>query len=445
MKARAIIIHILVLTTSTILSGCSTEWEEFQLKNETPSYSYNSEDIKAEIKAGIDEVKIEFPHEMTASIYLNDVFMKEIVNEYECTLYNLEPNTKYNLKVTSLRNEQIVTKSFDFTTRFPFLSLIGYREFDKYNYREDEGFGKINPYSDGGFIDYTYKYVRRTDAQDKVIWRTAITAHNIYISEDGQILTRNFDAVSKLDPQTGKIIATYSPSKKDVDIFGTCTDSNGNVIIVGGLNGKGYIGYFDAKGKIIHEEQTNLATYLLDVQTNGSNGYVAIGISGKKLVAVSINKSGKATKANKYQNDNIDSDNDTYFLGSVRDDKGNIYFIGNECVGHNRAAIVKIDNQGNIVWVKGMHDTGWDTSPTYFYLFDTNKICAAYEVSDYSYGKTHIGIFDLDGNKQKDINMLNNYDIIYAKPENGDCTQFTLFDKYGRILYMDSNGYREEE
>ena len=46
MKARAIIIHILVLTTSTILSGCSTEWEEFQLKNETPSYSYNSEDIK---------------------------------------------------------------------------------------------------------------------------------------------------------------------------------------------------------------------------------------------------------------------------------------------------------------------------------------------------------------------------------------------------------------
>ena len=149
MKARAIIIHILVLTTSTILSGCSTEWEEFQLKNETPSYSYNSEDIKAEIKAGIDEVKIEFPHEMTASIYLNDVFMKEIVNEYECTLYNLEPNTKYNLKVTSLRNEQIVTKSFDFTTRFPFLSLIGYREFDKYNYREDEGFGKINPYSDG--------------------------------------------------------------------------------------------------------------------------------------------------------------------------------------------------------------------------------------------------------------------------------------------------------
>ena len=445
MKARAIIRHILVLTTSTILSGCSTEWEEFQLKNETPSYSYNSEDIKAEIKAGIDEVKIEFPHEMTASIYLNDVFMKEIVNEYECTLYNLEPNTKYNLKVTFLRNEQIVTKSFDFTTRFPFLSLIGYREFDKYNYREDEGFGKIKPYSDGGFIDYTYKYVRRTDAQDKVIWRTAITAHNIYISEDGQILTRNFDAVSKLDPQTGKIIATYSPSKKDVDIFGTCTDSNGNVIIVGGLNGKGYIGYFNAKGKIINEEQTNLASYFLDVQVKVSDGYVAIGISGNKIVAVSIDKSGKATKANKYQSNTIDLEGDMYFLGSFKDDKGNIYFIGNECVGHNRAAIIKIDNQGNIIWVKGMRDAEWDTSPICYSLYDKNKICAAYVESDYSNGKTHIGIFDLDGNKLKDINMMNYYNILYAKPENDNFTQFTLFDNYGRIIYMDSNGYREEE
>ena len=144
-----------------------------------------------------------------------------------------------------------------------------------------------------------------------------------------------------------------------------------------------------------------------------------------------------------------DFDYDLNFVQSVRDKNGNTYYLGHyelkAGVYYPVSMIVKVDAQGQIEWMHTMHDESTEYYPSDFYFIDDDKLFVIY-TGDTGYysrnSKTHVALVTTDNKWLQDVTFNDDYAALYAWPLNEQYTQFIFFDKYGRILLLDTEGER---
>lgn len=165
------------------------------------------------------------------------------------------------------------------------------------------------------------------------------------------------------------------------------------------------------------------------------------------MVAITIDAEGKIVGTSIDSSEDRDLDYAYGFVQSVRDKNGNTYFLGNYELWTGTyypvSMIVKVDAQGKIEWVHTMHDENNDYSPVSFYFLDDDKICVLYIGSSGYYTtiqKAHVAIITPENEWLQEVTINDDYAALYARPLNDALTQFYFFDKYGRILLIDTEG-----
>ena len=92
-----------------------------------------------------------------------------------------------------------------------------------------------------------------------------------------------------------------------------------------------------------------------------------------------------------------------------------------------------------------MHDESTEYYPSDFYFIDDDKLFVIY-TGDTGYysrnSKTHVALVTTDNKWLQDVTFNDDYAALYAWPLNEQYTQFIFFDKYGRILLLDTEGER---
>lgn len=453
MNMKSFIKTSLLVVGLLVMASCSTDttWEEFSYGQEVPSYS-NGE-LPAMVTVYKDRAEVKLYKDLTYYIYLDDVLIKEVKqysNEKNITLRALTPNTEYHLFITALEGEKVLTKDMTFTTHKSYASVIGWREMDLYGNNEEE-VEFVRQMPGGDFIDYTHRYyyysdddlrLRRTDADGNVKWRSNIAISHASVSEEGNIAAWSYDMACRVNPENGAVVYKYTPKSKDGYIHGAYACKDGGMVVVGrGKSvGKYYFARIDSNGQQIHEEEGDIADELYDVHEMTDGNIVAMGKKGSEtFVTITFDASGKVVGKSSDYSENRDLSYISYFRQSIRDRNGNTYFLGHyEMIdgAYCQAAIlVKTDAQGKIVWTRTLHDKYDSFYSTYMHFIDDDKLCVLY------YGKnTRVAFITPKNELLRDVTFNANYNAIYLWPVNDQYTQFNLFDTYGRIIHIDTEG-----
>ena len=458
MKTKSIITSVLSVAVAMVMSGCSTDtiWEEVTYGHEEPSYS-NGE-LPAMVKVHIDRVEITLYKNLIHYLYLDGVLIKTLANENKITLRELTPNTEYHLEITAFDGVKVLKKEQTFTTPKSYASVIGWREMDLYGNNEEE-ISYVRKLSGGDFLDFTNRYyyysdedyrLRRTDADGHVKWRSNIAAIHASVSEEGNIAAWSYYTAYKVNPETGDVLYKYTPNLKEGYINAAYACKDGGMVVVG----RGEIPYtyyfarLDANGQLINQEEGDLADELYAVHEMADGSVVAMGKKGNEgMVAITFDAEGKIVGTSTNYSEDRDLSYAYNFTQAVRDKNGNTYFLGDYewTIGtyYLCTMIVKVDAEGKIEWVHTMHDEHNDYSPVGFYFLDDDKICVLYVGNSGYYTtilKAHIALITTENEWLKEVTLNDDYAALYAWPLNDEMTQFGIFDKYGRILLIDTEG-----
>jgi hypothetical protein len=450
MKTKSIISSVLLVVVIWLTNGCSTDtiWEEISYGQEEPSYS-NGE-LPAMVQVHTDRVEITLYKNLTHYIYLDGVLIKTLGNEKKVTLRALTPDTEYHLLITALEGEKVLKKETTFRTLKSYATVIGWREMDLYGNNE-EVVDFVRQFPGGDFLDFTHRYynyseedyrLRRTDADGRVKWRTNIAVTQASLSEDGHIAAWSYDMACRVNPETGAVVYEYIPELKDGYINGACPCKDGGMAIVGRGNtlDSYYFARLDANGQLIHEEEGNLADELYSVHEMADGNVVAMGKNGAQtLVTITFDASGKVIDKSLDYSENRDFEYRLTFIQSISDNKGNTYFLGYCEIttggSHPCPIIVKADAQGKIEWTRVLNGQ-YSAYPSNFYFIEDDKLCVLYS----SDKNTHVSFITTGNEHLQDIAFKNNYGALYACPVNEEYSQFILFDSFGRILLVDTEG-----
>lgn len=450
---KSIIKTLLLVAALVMTTGCSTEWEEFSYGQDVPSYS--NDELSAMVTVHKDRAEITLPRPLTYYIYLDGVFIKQVTttaNEEKVVARALTPDTEYRLLIKALDGEKVLTKELTFTTRQSYASVIGLVEMNYYDGEEMLDF--VHQMPGGDILDQTHRYyyysdddycLRRTDAEGTVKWRSYIPYHYASVSDDGQIAAWTSDKVCRVDPETGAVIYEYASDLKNGNINSAYVCSNGGMVIVGKnhVDGKSYFHFtrLDASGQLIHEEQSDQADELYNVNETADGNLVAMGRKGlETFVVITFDAEGNVIGESSDYEERRDLGYLAYFKQSVRDNQGNIYFLGGAEVNTERgyapaAVVIKVDAQGIIVWTRTMVNEYDEFYATCMHFVDDDRFCVLY-----SGRTTNVALMTTDNEILRDVSLNANYDVLYGRAGNEEYTQFYLLDKYGRIIYIDTKG-----
>lgn len=450
---KSIIKTLLLVAALVMTTGCSTEWEEFSYGQDVPSYS--NDELSAMVTVHKDRAEITLPRPLTYYIYLDGVFIKQVTttaNEEKVVARALTPDTEYRLLIKALDGEKVLTKELTFTTRQSYASVIGLVEMNYYDGEEMLDF--VHQMPGGDILDQTHRYyyysdddycLRRTDAEGTVKWRSYIPYHYASVSDDGQIAAWTSDKVCRVDPETGAVIYEYASDLKNGNINSAYVCSNGGMVIVGKnhVDGKSYFHFtrLDASGQLIHEEQSDQADELYNVNETADGNLVAMGRKGlETFVVITFDAEGNVIGESSDYEERRDLGYLAYFKQSVRDNQGNIYFLGGAEVNTERgyapaAVVIKVDAQGKIVWTRTMVNEYDEFNATCMHFVDDDRFCVLY-----SGRTTNVALMTTDNEILRDVSLNANYDVLYGRAGNEEYTQFYLLDKYGRIIYIDTKG-----
>ena len=451
MNTKSIIISVLSVIGAVAMTGCSkdTIWEEISYGQETPSYS-NGE-LPVTVTVHKDRADVTLYKDLTYYIYLDGVLIKKISNEKMVTLRALTPDTEYHLSITALDGEKVLTKDMTFKTLKSYATVIGWREMDLYGNNE-EVVELVREMPGGDFLDVTCKYLdyafdnlrlRRTDAEGKVKWRSKIGVDDASVSEEGNIAAWSYEMACRVNPETGDVLYKYACKTDDYLIYGAYACKDGGMAVVGkNIDGKYYFARLDANGQLIHEEEGDLADELFDVHEIADGSVVAMGRKGEKeIVAITFDAEGMVVSTSSDDTEYRNLDHSFFLKQSIRDNEGNIYFLGHgniyiqEYHGYYECNIVvKVDAKGKIEWIRTQHDTEGVIS-TYIRFIDDEKLCVIY-----SGKRTYLSFMTTDNELLQDVAFNANYNALYVWPVNDEYTQFNLFDKFGRIIHIDTEG-----
>ncbi len=450
---KSIIKTLLLVAALVMTTGCSTEWEEFSYGQDVPSYS--NDELSAMVTVHKDRAEITLPRPLTYYIYLDGVFIKQVTttaNEEKVVVRALTPDTEYRLLIKALDGEKVLTKELTFTTRQSYASVIGLVEMNYYDGEEMLDF--VHQMPGGDILDQTHRYyyysdddycLRRTDAEGTVKWRSYIPYHYASVSDDGQIAAWTSDKVCRVDPETGAVMYEYASDLKNGNINSAYVCSNGGMVIVGKnhVDGKSYFHFtrLDASGQLIHEEQSDQADELYNVNETADGNLVAMGRKGlETFVVITFDAEGNVIGESSDYEERRDLGYLAYFKQSVRDNQGNIYFLGGAEVNTERgyapaAVVIKVDAQGKIVWTRTMVNEYDEFNATCMHFVDDDRFCVLY-----SGRTTNVALMTTDNEILRDVSLNANYDVLYGRAGNEEYTQFYLLDKYGRIIYIDTKG-----
>jgi len=458
MKTETIIISVLFVTMALAMNSCSTNtiWEEITYGQEEPSYDKG--ELPVMVQVHTDRVDITLYKNLTHYIYVDGVLVKTLGEEKKVTLRALTPNTQYHLEITAFDDVKVLKKEQTFTTLKSYASVIGWREMDLYGNNEEE-ISYIRQLPGGDFLDFTHRYyhysdedyrLRRTDADGRVKWRSNIAAIHASVSEEGNIAAWSYYTAYKVNPETGDVLYKYTPNLKEGYINAAYACKDGGMVVVG--RSETPYTYFcarlDANGQLINQEEGDLADELYAVHEMAEGSVVAMGKKGDEtMVAITFDAEGKIVGTSTDCSEYRDLGYAYGFVQSVRDKNGNTYFLGNYELWTGTyypvSMIVKVDAQGQIEWVHTMHDENTEYYPTGFYFIDDDKLFVTY-TGDTGYysrnSKTHVALMTTDNEWLQDVTFNDNYAALYAWPLNEQYTQFVFFDKYGRILLLDTEG-----
>ena len=460
MKTKTIITSVLFVSVALAMNSCSknTIWEEVTYGQEEPSYSYG--ELPAMVQVHTDRVDITLYKNLTHYIYLDGVLVKTLDNEKKITLRALTPNTEYHLSITAMDGVKVLKKEQTFTTLKSYASIIGWREMDLFGNNEEE-ISYVRQLPGGDFLDFTHRYyyysdedyrLRRTDVDGRVKWRSNIAATEASVSEEGNIAVWSLYTAYRVNPETGDVLYKYTPKLKEGFINAAYAGKDGGMVIVG-RGEVPYTYYFarlDANGQVIREEGSDLVDQLYAVHEIADGSVVAMGKKGNEtMVAVTFDAEGKIVGTSTDSSENRDLGYRYGFVQSVRDKNGNTYFLGDYELWTGTyypvSMIVKVDAQGQIEWMHTMHDESTEYYPGDFYFIDNDKLFVIY-TGDTGYysrnSKTHVALMTTDNEWLKDVTFNDDYAALYAWPVNEQYTQFIFFDKYGRILLLDTEGER---
>ena len=450
MKTKSIITSVLLVAVTWLTYGCSTDtiWEEISYGQEEPSYS-NGE-LPAMVQVHKDRAEITLYKNLTHYIYLDGVLIKTLGNEKKVTLRALTPDTEYHLLITALEGEKVLKKETTFRTLKSYSDVIGWREMDLYGNNE-EVVDFVRQLPGGDFLDFTHRYydyseegyrLRRTDADGQVKWRTNIAVTSASVSEEGHIAAWSYVMACRVNPETGAVLYKYTPELKDGYINSVCPCKDGGMAIVGRGNTPDsyYFARIDANGQLIHEEEGDAADELYDVHEMADGSVVAMGKKGgQTLVTITFDASGKVVGKSSDYSEYRDLDYRLNFIQSIRDNKGSTYFLGYCEIttggSHPCTIVVKTDAQGKIEWTCLLNSQ--DSSyPSNFYFIEDDKLLVLYSGDK----NTHVSFITTGNELLQDIALKNNYGALYAWPVNEEYTQFILFDSFGRIIHIDTEG-----
>lgn len=454
MKMKSIIASALFMAGLVVMSGCSTDtiWEEVSYGQEVPAYS-NGE-LPAMVTVYKDRAEVKLYKDLTHYIYLDGVFIKEVKqhsNENKVVLRALTPNTEYHLLITALEGENMLTKEETFTTHKSYATVTGWREMDPYGNNE-EVVSLVRPMPGGDFLDIAHKYMdfdddnyrlRRTDAYGQVRWRSNIWVDDASVSEEGDVAAWSYCMAYRVDAETGSVLYTYSRKTNDYLISGACACKDGGMAIVGmnSTESKYYFARLDANGQLIHEEEGDLANELYIVHETADGNMVAMGRKGDyTFVAITFDASGNVIGTSSDYSEYRDLGYLAYFKQAVRDEVGNIYFLGGVEISTKRgyapaAIVVKVDAQGKMAWIRTLSNEYDEFYATSMNFIDNDRLCVIYS------GKsTHVALMTTENDLLQDTSLNANYNAVYGGPVNDEITQFVLFDTYGRIIYIDTEG-----
>ena len=458
MKTKSIITSMLFIAGTMVMNSCSTniKWEEVTYGQEEPSYS-NGE-LPAMVQVHTDRVDISFYKNLTHYIYLDGVLVKTLDDEKKVTLRALTPNTQYHLKITAFDGVKVLKREQTFTTPKSYASVVGWREMDLYGNNEEE-ISYVRQLPGGDFLDFTHRYyyysdedyrLRRTDADGWLKWRSNIAATEASVSEEGNIAAWSHYTACKVNPETGDVLYKYTPKFKEGFINAAYACKDGGLVIVG----RGEIPYtyyfarLDANGRLVREEGADLVDQLYIVHEMTDGNVVALGKKGEKtLVAVTFDVSGKVVDTSTDYSEDRDFNYNLDFIQAIRDNQGNTYFLGHyeiiDRVYYPCSMIVKVNSLGQIEWMRTIHDQSTEYYPTNFYFIDDDKMCVLY-TGDTGYysrnSKTHVALMTTRNEWLQDVTFNDDYAALHARPVNEEYTQFLCFDKYGRILLIDTAG-----
>lgn len=452
MNMKSIIIIALLVVGLVTMASCSTDttWEEISYGQEIPSYSHG--ELPAMVTVFKDRAEIKLYKPLMHYIYLDGVLIKRS-NEKKVVLRSLTPNTEYHLFITALDGEKVLTKEETFTTHPSYASVIGWREMNYYDGEEE--LGLLCQMPGGDFLDLTLRYyyysdddfcLRRTDADGIVKWRSYIPVTNASVSEEGNIAAYSFpnSIVWSVNPETGALFYEFALNLKDGYINGVCACKDGGMAIVGRGNNvnKCYFARLDANGQLIHEEEGDFANELYEVHETADGNVVAMGRKGgQTFVAITFDASGNVVDTSSDYEENRDLGYRAYFNHSIRDSQGNIYFLGGAEVNTPRgyapaAIVVKVDAQGKIEWIRTLSNEYEEFFSTSMNFVSGDRLCVLYNDDRH----TRVAFLTTSNELLQDISFNAGYSALYAWPVNDEHTQFCLFDKYGRIIYIDIEG-----
>ena len=467
MNMKSITASALIVVGAMLITCCSTDtiWEEASCAQETLNYS-NGE-LPAMVTVYKDRAEVKLYKDLTHYIYLDGVLIKEVKqhsNEQKVVLRALTPNTEYHLFITALEGEKVLTKEQTFTTHPSYVSVIGWLEMNYYDGEEELGFVRQMP--GGDFLDYTHRYyyysdddfcLRLTDADGMVKWRSYIPVTDASVSEESHIAawSSTNNTVWSVHPETGAALYHFDLNLKDGYINGACACSDGGMAIVGRFNNASgyYFARLDAHGQLVHEslqagdgtsakeEDALLADELYEIHEAADGHIVAMGRKGEHtFVAIAFDASGNVVGTSSDYAENRDLEYRVYFKQSVRDNGGNIYFLGGAEVNGNRGygaatVIIKVDAHGEIQWVRTLSDDYDEFYSTAMHLISDNTLCVLHS------GKsTRLAFMTTENELLQDVSFKANYNAVWAWPVNEEHTLFCCYDKYGRVLYIDTKG-----
>ena len=450
MNTKSIIISVLFVIGAMAMSCCSkdTIWEEISYGQEVPSY--NNGELPVTVTVHKDRADVTLYKDLTGYMYLDGVLIKKLNKEKKVTLRALTPDTEYHLRITALDGEKVLTKDMTFKTLKSYATVIGWREMDLYGYNEEVVL-LVRQMPGGDFLDITCKdqdysaenfHLRRTDANGKVKWRRQIVAEYASVSVEGNIAAWIYEMAYRVNPETGDVLYKYSRKTDDYLIKGAYACKDGGMVVVGKdiATNQYFFTRLDANGQLIHEKEGDVADELCDVHEMADGSVVAIGRKGEKtIVAITFDAEGNVVGEPSVDSDNRNLDYNFYIKQSIRDKKGNIYFLGHGTVIFGASTlctiVVKVDVNGKIEWTRTLHHEHEALNSTYIRFIDDEKLCVIY-----SDKRTYLSFMTTDNELLQDVAFNANYNAVFAWPVNDEYTQFNLYDKYGRIIHIDTEG-----
>ena len=217
------------------------------------------------------------------------------------------------------------------------------------------------------------------------------------------------------------------------------------VVGMGNTVGKYYFARLDANGQLVHEEEGDIANELFYIHETTDGNVVAMGRKGNQtFVAITFDASGNVVNSSSDYEENRDLGYRSYIYQSIRDSQGNVYFQGGEEVdsplGSCPAAIVaKVDAQGKIQWIRTLFKEYEENNSISMNFVSDDRLCLLYRRSRNTTCNC-VAFLTTENELLQDISFNAEYSAIYAWPVNEDYTEFCLFDRFGRIIYIDTEG-----